>query len=72
MEISEEDRAAVEPQLQILKAKYGDKIGPEAEKEVIERLVDIKQRLEAIRKVALTADDEPLLHFAPRPVRRNE
>lgn len=72
MEISEDDRAVVEPQLQMLKAKYGDKISPEAEDELREKLVEIRQRVAAIRQVPLTLDDEPLLHFAPRPARRNE
>jgi hypothetical protein len=72
MEISEEDRAEVEPQLQMLKAKYGDKINPAAEDELCEKLVEIRQRVIAIRQVPLTSDDEPLLHFAPRPARRSE
>ncbi len=71
MELSEEDKAAVELHFQLLKAKYGARLNQEAEAELRERLAEVRQRISAIRQVPLTLDDEPLLHFSPRPSGRN-
>ena len=62
---SSAEEAAVARQLATLRDRYGDRIRPEQEQELIDHLIAFYRRAEAVRAVPLDLDDEPMLRLVP-------
>jgi hypothetical protein len=65
VDTTEKHRELARLQLAQLKVRFGDRFPAEAEGVLLERLVEIAGRMDAIRRVKLSAEDEPLLVFRP-------
>lgn len=59
------EEAAVARQLAALRDRYGDRIKPEQEPELIDHLIAFHRRAETVRAVPLALGDEPMLRLFP-------